>query len=249
MARALVCPGALLLCVTAAFPPPWRPPRRAGVQFQRGDERRLQAAPVSPRKEGRKAGGARGPQRPGLGPGSAVAGTGLAAVASRVWRASSLCGRGSLGAAPRPPRVTSFVARGAGVGGLLPAGCTASVAELFFVSPGAGWKCGACTLFAPARRLQPATRRQLSWVSPSDLSPRGRQLGHLGQSFWKLEREGRGGAAWLLQTRGRAPKLVRQVQRPLIPRAFLYPGSPTPQGLSSRATDFQQFPAAKLQGA
>lgn len=106
---------------------------------------------VFPRKEG----GARGPQRPGLGPGIAVEGTRLSAVAPRVWRAVRRASAegGRLGAAPRPPlRVTSFVARGAGVGGLLPAGCTASIAELFFVSPGAGWKCGVCT-FAPERRL------------------------------------------------------------------------------------------------
>lgn len=37
-----------------------------------------------------------------------------------------------------PLRVTSFVARGAGVGGLLPAGCLAGVAELFLVSPQGG---------------------------------------------------------------------------------------------------------------
>lgn len=168
-------------------------------------------------------------------------GGGSAAVASRVWRASSLCGRGRRGAAPRPPRVTSFVARGAGVGGLLPAGCSASVAELFFVSPGAGWKCGACT-FAPARRLQPATRRQLSWFSPSDLCPKGCQLGHLGESFWKLEREGQGGAAPSLQTPGRAPKLVWQVQRPPMPHVSLHPRPPTAEKTeSSCARDFLQF--------
>lgn len=101
-------------------------------------------------------------------------GGGSAAVASRVWRASSLCGRGRQGAAP-PPRVTSFVARGAGVGGLLPAGCSASDAELFFVSPGAGWKCGACT-FAPARRLQLATHHQLFWLTVRPL-PKGMSIG------------------------------------------------------------------------
>lgn len=116
-----------------------------------------------------------------------------AAVASRVWRASSLCGRGRQGAAPRPPRVTSFVARGAGVGGLLPAGCSASVAELFFVSPGAGWKCGACT-FEPARRLQSTTGRQLSWLPPSDLCPEGCQIGPPGGEFLKVgERRARWG--------------------------------------------------------
>lgn len=126
----------------------------------------------------------------------------------------------------------------------MPAGCSASVAELFFVSPGAGWKCGACT-FAPARRLQPATRRQLSWLSPSDLCPKGCQLDHLGESFWKLEREGQGGAAPPLQTPGRAPKLMWQVQRsPHPPLCFLPPFIPGLQllkGLSSCATDFPQF--------
>lgn len=105
------------LCRHGLSAPPWRPPRvfsfsagmSSGCAGLPEEGRRRERAPASWAWAWQRGGG------------------GSAAVASRVWRASCLGGRGRLGAAPRPPRVT-FVARGAGVGGLLPAGCRASVA-------------------------------------------------------------------------------------------------------------------------
>lgn len=70
-ARALVWPGAHL-GVAAASPPPRRPRRRAGVQFQRGDEHGLRLSP-----RGRQARRERAPSVLGLGPGCAVEGARL----------------------------------------------------------------------------------------------------------------------------------------------------------------------------
>lgn len=195
-----------------------------------------QAAPVSPRKEG----GARGPQRPGLGPGSAVEGARLPSPHGS-GRASSLYGRGRQGATPLPPRVTSFVARGAGVGSLLPAGCSASVAELFFVSPGAGWKCGACT-FAPAWRLQPATRRQFSWALSIRPLPKGISIGPPGGEFLEVrEKRARWGRPTSPDPRPRPKVGVAGAAPPLCLLSPAIPGLQPLKGLSSCATDFPQF--------
>lgn len=217
--------------------PPWQPPCRAGVQFLRGDERRLRPAPRE-KNEANEV--------------SAVLDRGLAAP----WRGLGSGRRGRTSVEPQPPKGTPgsraavegnrgrgragvpalrpagpglpgspSLLRGApgrGVGRLPPAGCTAGITEPLFVSPGAACKCVTCV---HARSAPPAPSPGASFPGPPprDLCPRGRRLGCRG-SFAKLEGKGRGGAAPPPQTRGSAPKLVLQVQRPLLPRSS--PASP-----------------------
>ena len=159
-------------------PPPWQPPCLAGVQFLRGDERRLRPAPR---------------ERNEASEGSAVLDRGLASP----WRGLGSGRRGWTSVEPPPPKGTPGSratvegnrgrgragvsalrpagpglpwsppllrgAPGRGVGRLPPAGCTAGVMEPLFVSPGAACKCVACV---HARSAPPAPSPGASFPGP-----------------------------------------------------------------------------------
>lgn len=208
-------PVALARC--ASLSPPRPPsaslaasaPRRAGVQFQRGDERRLRGAPRGKKAtrwrglgSGRRRGRARVEAPPPKGsPGSRAAAEGNRdapggrprAVPAPLWRA------GRVWVASRP-RAARPALRSSSL-------CLPGPVEARRVRVRAGAESLAATRCQFSSPPQPPLPRQT-------FARGGHGLGHPGESFSKLEGKGRGEAAPPPQTPGRAPKLVRQVQRP-----------------------------------
>lgn len=209
-------------------PPPWRLPRRAGVQFQRADERSLR-----PASRGRKeaSGGCTVPSRAR---GSAVEGPRLWAPGPGARRASGREGdareprRAGPGGrrAPCPTDVPAALGRaGAGWGWPPALRLHGGVAEQLFVPPGAACKCvcaraGACS---PVPRSPSPSAR--SPVPAQDLGSRGRRLGCWGGDFHEV---GGNRTGWSLP----APQPPGPRQRPKVGAA----GAASPPPSSSPAS-------------